>query len=239
MIHSPARWFQRSRLLSRLARRHARRRPLQSAFLVMGIAIGVAMMVAIDLANGSAERAFQLGTEAVTGKATHYIAGGPNGIEESTYTTIRREAGYRLSAPVVEDYVSIAEINGQPMRLLGIDPLAEAPFRSYLGADGPTDASPSMLTNLLTRPNSVLISQDVATDYGLQPGDSLTANYGSDRFSLEIVGLLAPNDDLSRRALETLFIADISTAQEVLGRVGRLDRIDLIVDEGFAGQADH
>ena len=46
---------------------------------------------------------------------------------------------------------------------------------------------------------------------------------------LEVVGLLAPSDDLSRRAMETLLIADISTAQEVLDRVGRLDRIDLII----------
>ncbi len=229
-------WLRRGNLLSRLVRRHVRRRVLQSIFLVVGIAIGVAMMVAIDLANGSAERAFQLGTEAVTGRATHFIAGGPTGLDQSTYTTIRREAGYRLSAPVVEDYVTVADLDGQPIRLLGIDPLAEAPFRSYLGADEPVDNMPSMLTNLLTRPNSVLISQELADTYGLSTGDSISADYGGNSFSLEIVGLLAPNDDLSRRALETLFIADISTAQEVLGRIGRLDRIDLIVDEGPAGK---
>ena len=51
----------------RLIWSHAWRRPLQSIFLVIGVAIGVAMIVAIDLANGSADRAFQLGTETVTG----------------------------------------------------------------------------------------------------------------------------------------------------------------------------
>ena len=234
--------FQQSKVTFRLAWRHAKRRRLQSAFLVIGIAIGVAMMVAVDLANGSAERAFELGTEAVTGRATHQIAGGPNGIDEATYTAIRREAGYRLSAPVVEEYVSVSELDGQPIRLLGIDPLADAPFRSYLGTQGPADSALSgapadTLTNLMARPNTVLISEDIANAYGLQPGDTLTAQHGSNRFSLEIVGLLAAYDDLSRRALETLMIADIATAQEALGRVGRLNRIDLIIDVGSAGDA--
>ena len=49
----------------RLARRHALRRPLQSFFFVVGVAIGVAMIVAIDLANGSADRAFQLAVSGV------------------------------------------------------------------------------------------------------------------------------------------------------------------------------
>ena len=56
--------------------------------------------------------------------------------------------------------------------------------------------------------------------------------------ALTIVGLLEPSDDLSRRALDGLLIADIATAQELLGTVGRLDRIDLIVPEGAAGTAD-
>jgi putative ABC transport system permease protein len=237
MTNRVAQAFQKGNVIFRLAWHHARRRRLQSAFLVIGIAIGVAMMVAVDLANGSAERAFELGTEAVTGRATHQIAGGPNGINEATYASIRREAGYRLSAPVVEEYISVSELDGQPIRLLGIDPLAEAPFRSYLGTQGAADTSPDVLTNLMARPNTVLISQDVANAYGLQPGDNLTAQHGGNRFSLEIVGMLAPYDDLSRRALETLVIADISTAQEVLSRVGRLNRIDLLIDEGPAGQA--
>ncbi|MCZ0940353.1 MAG: hypothetical protein OXJ55_17040, partial [Caldilineaceae bacterium] len=68
------------RVLLRLAWRHSRRRPLQSVFLVVGVAIGVAMIVAIDLANGSANRAFALGTEQITGRATHQVVGGPDGV---------------------------------------------------------------------------------------------------------------------------------------------------------------
>ncbi|MBX3015006.1 MAG: ABC transporter permease [Caldilineaceae bacterium] len=218
------------RTIYRLAWRHAQRRPVQSLFLVLGVAIGVAMIVAIDLANGSAARAFALGTETVTGRATHQIVGGPSGLDEQLYTTLRRELGYRASAPVVEAYVTAIELDAQPMRLLGIDPFAEAPFRSYLGALNQTETPlPAYLTALMVEPNTMLLSSEVAAQYGLAVGDTVTVQIGSRRQGLTLVGLLVPSDDLSRRALAGLLLTDIATAQEVLGRVGRLDRIDLLL----------
>lgn len=225
------------RAILRLAWRYAWRRPLQSLFLVAGVAIGVAMIVAIDLANGSAQRAFALGTETVTGRATHQILGGPSGLDETIYTRLRRDLGYRDSAPVVEAYVVVSELDGQPVRLLGVDPFAEAPFRSYLGQAGEAEPVPDYLTTLMVEPNTVLISTAVAQRYGLAPGDTLTARLGTTRHGLTIAGLLEPSDDLSRRALDSLMITDIATAQEVLGRVGRLDRIDLLIPAGAAGDA--
>lgn len=206
--------------------------------MVVGVAIGVAMIVAIDLANGSAERAFQLGTETVTGKATHQITGGPSGLDESLYARIRNEAGYRLSAPVVESYVVADALDSQPMRLLGVDPFAEAPFRSYLGpgdqAQGP---AASYLSDLMVQPNTVLLSTEVAARYNVSAGDRLTVRHGANRIDLTIVGLLEPSDDLSRRALDGLLATDIATAQEVLDKVGRIDRIDLIVPPGVEGES--
>ncbi|RLT44428.1 MAG: ABC transporter permease, partial [Chloroflexi bacterium] len=223
------------RPLLRLAWRHAWRRPLQSAFLVIGVAIGVAMIVAIDLANSSAQRAFALGTETITGKATHQIVGGPAGIDEQVYVDLRRDLRYRLSAPLVEEYVAAPALDAQPMRLLGVDPFAEPPFRSYLGGETRIDTGGGFLSALLVQPGTVLLSAETAARYGLRPGDSLRIQIGVAAHDLTIAGLLQPADDLSRRALDGLFIADIATAQEVLGKVGRLDRIDLIVPDGAAG----
>jgi len=220
------------KLFLRLSWRHAWRRPLQSLFLVLGVAIGVAMIVAIDLANGSAQRAFELGTESVAGRATHQIVGGPTGLAQNVYIDLRRDLGYRLSAPVVEEYVTAVDLDAQPMRLLGVDTFAEAPFRSYLGpVEGQDGPQPNYLSALMTQPNAVLLSQDVAERYDLSTGDAITVRLGGTTQQLTIVGLLAPSDDLSRRALDGLLIADIATAQEVLGSGDRLNRIDLIVPE--------
>lgn len=224
------------RPLFRLAWRNGWRRPLQSAFLVIGVAIGVAMIVAIDLANGSAGRAFALGTETITGKATHQIVGGPSSLDERVYVELRRTLGYRLSAPVVEEYVSVPSLDNQPMRLLGVDPFAEPPFRNYLGGETRIDTGGGYLSALLVQPDTVLLSAETAARYGVQPGDALPVQFGVAGRGLTVAGLLEPTDDLSRRALDGLLIADIATAQEVLGKVGRLDRIDLIVAEGPAGE---
>ena len=223
----------------RLAWRGALRRPLQSLFFILGVAIGVAMIVAIDLANGSAQRAFALGTETVTGRATHQILGGPNGLDETIYTRLRSEFGYRLSAPVVENWVIASELDAQPMRLLGIDPFSENPFRSYIGVGDQSAApAPDYLTPLMTQPDTALLSSALATRYQLSVGQSLTIRNGSKTQSLTIVGLLQPSDELSRRALDSLLITDIATAQEVLGKVSKLDRIDLIVPDKEGGEIE-
>ena len=53
---------------------------------------------------------------------------------------------------------------------------------------------------------------------------------------MTLAATIEPADELARRAVEGLLLADVATAQELLGRVGRLSRIDLIVPDGAAGE---
>ncbi|MEZ0332418.1 MAG: ABC transporter permease, partial [Gemmatimonadales bacterium] len=87
------------RQLARIALRHLGRHPWQLVLAVLGIALGVAVAVSIDLANESARRAFGLATEAVTGRATHQIFGGPSGLPDDFYRVLKLELGARLAAP--------------------------------------------------------------------------------------------------------------------------------------------
>ena len=82
-----------SRLLWRASLRHLLRHPGQIGLSVLGIALGVAVALSIDLATESARRAFALATEAVTGRATHQIVGGPAGLPEAFYRTPAPGAG--------------------------------------------------------------------------------------------------------------------------------------------------
>jgi len=217
----------------RIAVRHATRRPLQSALLVLGVALGVAVVVAVDLANGSALAAFNLSTEAVTGRATHRVIGGPRGLDEDLYRRLRVELGERASAPVVEGLVRARELGGETLTLLGVDAFAEPPFRGFLsggeagGEAGGRAPSAEALAAFMTTPGAVLVSRDLAARAGVRPGERLTLDAGPRVVAATVAGLLDPADDLSRRALSALVLADIATAQEVLGKEGRLDRIDL------------
>ncbi|MGZ8473727.1 MAG: FtsX-like permease family protein [Candidatus Deferrimicrobiaceae bacterium] len=212
--------------------RHLSRHPLQLVFGVVGVALGVAAVFSIDLANESARRAFRISAQTVAGKATHRIVGGPSGLEEALYATLRRQGGIRTIAPVVEGYARVPARPGLTLHILGVDPFAEVPFRNYTrGASAGAD-----IPRLLTRPGSVLLLEETAKRIGVSPGDALPLQVGIEPAHATLSGFLRPGDDVTRQALETTAVADISTAQELLGKEGRLSRIDLLVPGGADGE---
>jgi len=216
-----------SRTLWNVGWRTLLRRPWQSALMILGITLGVAVVVAVDLANASASRAFDLSTESVAGRATHEIVGGPEGLDETLYARLRRQGALRSAAPIVTDYVSSPNLGDRPFQLLGVDPFAEPLFRDYLWQA--SDAPVAGLVDFLTEPGAILISAGVSERYGLQRGDQITLDVAGTERDAFIAGLLQPGDGLSSRVLEGFILADIATAQELLNRAGRLDRIDLIL----------
>lgn len=219
-------------LLLRIGIQYLRRHKLQSLLLVVGVALGVAVVIAIDLANQSARRGFELSTQSIAGKATHQISAGPAGFSDSVYQRIRTELGLRASAPVVEGFVTVAELGDRPLRILGIDPFAEGPFRNYVRTGGSDGSSLDTLTPLLTEANTVLIGQDLAQQF---QGHSLSATFGSTQTTLRIVGTITAGDRLSAEALKGMLITDISTAQQLLQRPGQLSHIDLILPQDTTG----
>jgi putative ABC transport system permease protein len=224
-----------NRPLWRLAWQRIRQRPLQYVLCILGIALGVAMMVSIDLANGSAQRAFSLSTDAITGKATHRIVAiAPTGVDESVYSQLKRTASQIQAAPVVEGYVKVAELGDQPMRLVGVDLFAESPFRSYFSD---VSSSGNGFTQFLTEPNTIVLSKDIATQYKLALGDSLHLDIAGRSRLAKLVGMVETSDSLNRRALSNFLFADIATAQEILTQVGYLSHIDLIVPNSDAASS--
>lgn len=221
-------------VLFRLARRYVARRFLQSVLFVLGVALGVAMVIAIDVANGSASRAFALSTESIQGKATHQVIGGPGGLPSETYTRLRVELGLRELAPVVTEYVRGVELGDAPLRLLGVDAFAEPPFRDYLASvnvDGDGPIGFDALAAFIAEPNTILMSQPLAERSGVSTGDTVTIRAGANRVDVRVVGVLQPGDRVSAQALDDLLLSDIATAQEILSQQGRLTRIDLILPE--------
>jgi putative ABC transport system permease protein len=224
--------------LYRVGWRYLLRHPWQTILMITGIMLGVAVAVAVDLANTSASRAFDLSTESIAGKATHQIIGGPQGLDENIYTRLRLSGVIQEAAPMFTAYVSSSQLGGIPFQLFGIDPFVDAPFRNYLGSslqesrprqENPGNPPVINLTNFLARPGSIFISENLARRYKLQTGQKIDLEVSGKTHTVTIGGLLNPTDPLSQRALDGLILADIATAQELTGQIGRLDRIDLIL----------
>ncbi|MGH7890465.1 MAG: ABC transporter permease, partial [Thermodesulfobacteriota bacterium] len=182
--------------LIRIGLSHFKQHLIQSILLILGVAIGVAVIVSVDLANISANRSFELSTESIIGKTTHRIFGGPSGLDENLYSQLKVQLGLEKSAPVVQDYVTVVQLDRRPVQLIGLDPFAEKPFRNYL-TDESNGIPLATLATFLSEPNSILVSEELARSSGLRPGTTLTLEYGSRSVNVRIVGLLKPIDDLS------------------------------------------
>jgi putative ABC transport system permease protein len=233
-----------SLLLYRAFWRYYKRHPWQLALAALGVTLGVAVVVAVDVASGSARRAFLLSAEAVTGRATHVIEGGPAGMADSVYAALRVRHGIDSIAPVVDRYVRVTAAGdigphaaGEPslrsrriVRLLGIDPFAERPFRPYI-----TPGEPGDFGTLLTQ-RSLIVGTATAAALGVRSGDTLHVQAGARVGRAVVGGILEPTDALSARALQELVLAEIATAQELKGRSG-IDRIEVRVADDAQGAA--
>ena len=121
--------------LWRASARFLLRHSAQAGLTVLGIALGVCVIFAVDIANISAKRAFQLSAEALTGTATHQIYRESATLAEDTYVRLRRN-GVRNIAPVVEGDVALDHEVPRILHVFGVDPLAEAPIRPFGAAVG-------------------------------------------------------------------------------------------------------
>ncbi len=206
------------------------RRPFQTGLVVLSLGLGVAVVVAIDLANASAQLGFELSAQSVAGAATHRVVGGPAGLPEALYAELRVGRGLRAAAPIVEGIAALPELGQRPIRILGIDLFAEGPFRSDLE---PLSALQLGFAPFFTEPAMAVITQQFAESYGLQPQDQLQVQTGDRLVTVTVLGVLTGKTALGS---SDLLVMDIAGAQELLGMIGKLSRIDLILDAPLAAE---
>lgn len=220
------------KLLTRASLRGLTHHGMQLALSVLGVALGVAVVVAVDLAVESARTAFRVSTETVAGRATHRVVGRTGWIDEGVFTRLRTELGLRPSAPIVEGPVSSPALPGRALTLLGVDPLSEGPFRTWVADEG----GGIDLGGFMTRPGAAVLARATAERASVTLGDTLPVLADGRVRDLLVVGVLEPGERLARAGLSDVVLVDVATAQELLGMEGRLTRIDLRVEgDGRAG----
>ncbi|MCF7992516.1 MAG: ABC transporter permease [Thiohalocapsa sp.] len=210
------------------SRRYLTRHPWQTWLSIIGIALGVAVVIAVDLANESARRGFRLSVEQVTGPATHQIEPASGSIADNVYARLRVEHGLSLATPVIDAPVRIGE---RSFTLLGLDLIAAAPMRPAFiaaGAGGDADAIASGLLQLLREPDTLALSDGDAARLGLAVGERIDVEIDGEARPMTLAAVLP---EQSGQGFGGLVVVDIATAQEVLGRLGEIERIDLILTD--------
>lgn len=201
------------------------RHPWQLCLALLGISVGVAVIVAVDIANASARKAFLLSMDTITGQATHQVIGGPRGISEDVYQSLRVEYGIDKIAPIVEGTVLLGDAR---LTVLGVDLFAEREFRNLASEARTSETEESdagaLFTGFLTTPGAVATSQQTADELGIAIGDRFEVLADGKSHQAE---LLATFPDVGNAGASRLFITDIATAQEWLDSYGFLTRIDV------------
>jgi len=196
-----------------------------STLCLLGIALGVGIVVAVRLINGSAFSSFASSVDFLSGKATHSVISGYGSIDERVFTRIWTHPKIRAASPVVEVTARTLETGDEPIRFLGLDPLLDSDFRSLT----PRERDRRDFIRFLTEKIPLAyLSGDLMKRYGLKPGDTLTVLTAGVENRIRILGPL-PGSGVAGLG-DNVGVLDIAAAQEIAGRTGYLDHIDIISD---------
>ncbi len=233
-----------------------RRHLLQLGIAILGVALGVAVVTAMDIANASALNSFRESIGAVNGKATHQIVaadGFYSGVPDAMFARALKIPGVIAAAPVLESNGIIlpsanAELGDLPhsasetatvVRILGIDPMLDAPFRSSdVKSETKTNSSvtlgSSALHDWVVRDDACVLPQSVAERMHLKLGGDVTLLYSGKRNTLKLIGTYDASTGFSRGS-DDLMLMDIAAAQGRFGRPGFISSIDLMLPIGAEG----
>ena len=220
-----------SALLWRSALRYAMQHRWQTGLNILGILIGVMMVVAVDLANNSAREAFDTSIDMLNGSITHQVVGGSEGIPDLIFTRLKTELGIRKAAPSLSGQV---RVSGKELTVIGIDVISEAGLqRQRPGLPRNAFAFTGNLIATIGSADRVVMIESLARSLGIQVNDSFNAVTfnGTSTATLAAVFEL-PESEVAGDVI----LADMAAAQNLLGRTGMLDSIDLILDDNEAGQ---
>ena len=209
--------------------RHLRDSKGRGLLCLLGVALGVAVFVGIKTAASSATASFQDTVTALAGSADLQVVGQGTGFPEELLPVVTGVRGVRAATPVIEGNAVAAGPLGEPLLLLGVDVFSDRDFRQYRFL--PSTQSNSAVLSFLTEPDAIALSGPFARRHGLKLGDRLEIVSGARRLAFTVRALLELTGPA--RALEgNMALVDIATAQEALNRLGRLDRIDILLEEG-------
>ena len=222
--------------------RHLKQNFLRSILTIASIAVGVAVVVAIQLANRSSVRGFEAALNAIAGRTSLEITVAGVDIEETRLTELGWLREYGLVSPLIDADVLLrpasrrfgAGNEAEIVRLLGVDILRDQPFRDYrlLESDGRELVTTQEFLQLLTDSRAVVITAAFADRYGLEVGSELDLIAGTRASALVVRGVLG--DEGPARVSDGNFaLMDIAAAQWVLGRLGRVDRVDIRLTDGM------
>ncbi|MGH7789618.1 MAG: FtsX-like permease family protein [Candidatus Binatia bacterium] len=216
------------RLLRTMSWPSYRAAPGRLALIIGGIAAGVALLAAIGLVNASVLANFRTMVERTAGRAALQVVLGTGeiGFDDAALGVVGADPDVRHAFGMVRGSLHAADGSGEVLQLFGVDLVSDAidayDVRVVDGGDA---------LELLNDPESVLLAAAYATRRGIAVDARPIFATPSGVRALRVRGVL------TETGLATVFggslaVMDLPAAQQLLGKVGRVDQIDVILVPG-------
>jgi len=216
-----------------------RRRPGPALAAVAAMTTGTAVFVAIQLAGSAARSSFISAMEAVAGRATHQVTAA-NGLAEERLPAFADLPNVEAFQPIIEGRALIRAVRPKgdatrekplampPLHVLGIDPFFAPAFVN----DKPNEpvVQGENFTRFLLESGAAVLPKNWAAEAGLSPGDVLIVSAAGRTHEIKVLGFYELS--VLREATRDTALVDLSSAQEIFGKRGRIDRIDFILKDG-------
>lgn len=195
-----------------------RQHPWRHATAVLAVLLGVALSFAVHLINQSALSEFSAAVRSVNGQPDLELRGAAGDLDEDLYARVAAHPAVEHASPVIEAGTLARRPGGerQRLRLLGVDALAAGPLAPALVprlADGQDRLD-------LFANDAISLNAAAQQALGVAPGETVEVQVGLQWRRLRVVGSVSA-------AGTPVGVMDIGAAQWLLGRLGRLSRLDL------------
>ena len=203
--------------------RYVARHRLLALLNLLSVALGVSVYLAIQIANHSANRAFAATIDLVAGKADLQVSGPAGGVPESVLPTLAVHPGIAAATPLVRGIVTLPDLPGEYLQVLGVDIFTNASFRTFELTDfrsGQFDVQ-----RWLRDSDTIAVAEEFAQRHGLKPGDRLRVQVNGEDRALRVGFILRAGGGAG---IDAHFAAmDIGWAQELFARRGQLSAVQL------------
>ena len=208
-------------LLMLLIVREWRHHPWRHGAALLAVALGVALAYSVHLINSSALEEFSSAVRTANGQPDLTLRG--RGFDDALFERVAADPAVQLASPVLEidTYARAPDGKRVAVRVLGIDTLLAVPLapallpRSAAGEDRLAFLNPDLV-----------FANPVARErLGLRDGDTVSLQSGPAFITLRVAGSVATSG-------APMLVMDLAGAQQHLGLVGKLTRIDLRLAPG-------
>jgi putative ABC transport system permease protein len=208
------------------------RHPVIALCNVLGIALGVAVFLAMQAANGSANRAFAASIDLVAGRAHAELRAAGSGFDEQVFPVLRALPEVAHATPLVEGYAVLPDHPGEFLHLVGIDLFTAPPFQTASFRPEAWDGLDT--TGFLGEPGRMVVAEAVAAAFGWREGGRVRVEIDGREAELTVARVV-PQSAIEGAAGAggggRLALLDIGWAQEWLGQAGRLTAIQFLLHE--------